>query len=263
MIICAAGDAHGALERLYTGVLAFEKDLGVRFSWVLQVGDLGVWPDPERMDRATLRHRGPNDFASWCSEQRPVPRRTLFIKGNHEDCVWLDSREDQEVLPGLFFLPNGLRFEAADDAGALGIVGIGGCFGPSDYGRGSASLQGGARRHYTRDEIEAGCSAGSADIVLVHDAPAGVPFGRRLRFGGTVSEAVGLDELLRSVRPRVCFFGHHHARLDAEVHGVRCIGLNRVDRPGNLVAVELDPRGSDFSILGEWPAPGSPASSGT
>ena len=50
MILCAAGDIHGALDRMYEEVLAFEVELGVRFEWVLHVGDLGVWPDPERID---------------------------------------------------------------------------------------------------------------------------------------------------------------------------------------------------------------------
>lgn len=53
------------------------------------------------------------------------------------------------------------------------------------------------------------------DIVLTHDAPAGVQF--------------------------------------AEIAGVPCIGLNKVGRPGNLVAVEIGARGREWSVLGEWP----------
>ena len=37
MILCAAGDIHGALDRMYEDVLAFEATLGVRFEWVLYV----------------------------------------------------------------------------------------------------------------------------------------------------------------------------------------------------------------------------------
>jgi hypothetical protein len=39
MFICAAGDIHGAMDRLYDDVLAFEEALGVRFDYVLHVGD--------------------------------------------------------------------------------------------------------------------------------------------------------------------------------------------------------------------------------
>ena len=31
MIVCAAGDIHGGLDRLYAEVLDFEASLGVRF----------------------------------------------------------------------------------------------------------------------------------------------------------------------------------------------------------------------------------------
>lgn len=54
MILCAAGDIHGALDQLYADVLALEQALAVRFDWVLHVGDFGVWPDPARVDAATL-----------------------------------------------------------------------------------------------------------------------------------------------------------------------------------------------------------------
>ena len=33
MILCAAGDIHGAMDRLFDDVLAFEQSLNVRFDW--------------------------------------------------------------------------------------------------------------------------------------------------------------------------------------------------------------------------------------
>ena len=38
MILCAGGDIHGALDRFYENLLAFEAALGVRFEVVLHVG---------------------------------------------------------------------------------------------------------------------------------------------------------------------------------------------------------------------------------
>ena len=42
----------------------------------------------------------------WWAERRSAPRRTLFIKGNHEDFVWLDEQPDPEVdrYPDIFDL---------------------------------------------------------------------------------------------------------------------------------------------------------------
>lgn len=114
MLICAAGDIHGAIGRLYEDILSFEMSLGAPFDWVLHVGDFGVWPDPERIDRATRNHDGAGDFSAWLAAKRPVPRRTVFIKGNHEDFAWLESQTDTEVLPGLTYLRNGCTIELGD-----------------------------------------------------------------------------------------------------------------------------------------------------
>ncbi len=109
---------------MYEDVLAFEGALGVRFEWVLHVGDFGVWPDPERCDRATRRHVGSGDFRTWWSERLAASRRTLFIKGNHEDFVWLDGQPNPEVLPGLFYLRNGQRFELSDGGSPIAVGGV-------------------------------------------------------------------------------------------------------------------------------------------
>ncbi len=103
MLICAAGDVHGALNRLYEDVLVFEAVIGIRFDCVLQVGDFRIWPDTSRIDRAARHHDGAGDFPTWLGEWRAVPRRTLFIKGNHEDFVWLDGQGGADVLPGLTY----------------------------------------------------------------------------------------------------------------------------------------------------------------
>ena len=255
MIICAAGDIHGALDRLYDDVLAFESHLGVRFAWVLHVGDFGIWPDSERIDEATRRHDGAGDFPRWVAENRPAPRPTLFIKGNHEDFTWLDSRGRVEVHPNLFYLRNGSSFELRDDDGSIRVGGIGGCFASSKYDRPSADLQAYGKRHYTRDEVERLGAEDRLDIVLTHDAPAGIRFESHRQGTNWVSDAAGLDDLLERTEPRVCFFGHHHTRVDGVIRGVRCIGLNKVARPGNLVALEVNAGERKFEILGEWPSP--------
>ena len=60
--------------------------------------------------------------------------------------------------------------------------------------------------------------------------------------------------LLAQLQPRVCFFGHHHARLDAEVAGVCCIGLNKISMPGSLVAMDIEPGagGKSWSLIAEY-----------
>ena len=260
MLLVAAGDAHGRLDRLYADVLAFERKLGRTFAHVLHVGDLGVWPDPTRLDKATREHDGAGDFPTWLAERRAAPRPTTFIQGNHEDFAWLVGREDGEILPGLRYLANGSAFSLSDAASSqackaavVRIGGVGGCFGPSSFERPSRALRGGgARRHYAREELERLCSAAPLDVVLFHDAPKGIEFVKRMASGAErryVSQAEGLSEVLSRVRPKLCFFGHHHTSVDVFVEGVRCIGLNAVGYPGNLVAFDLE-----AGTLARWPA---------
>lgn len=253
MILCAAGDIHGGLDHMYEQLLEFEAALGVRFAWLLHVGDFGAWPDPARIDGATKRHDGAGDFPAWFAERRTAPRPTVFIKGNHEDFVWLDAQPSTEVLPNMHYLKNGQVFELRDGDEVLHVGGVGGCYGPSNFERRGATLQGYAKRHYTRDELATLSARIDLDIVLTHDAPAGVRFDRHRRGEGFVSEAAGLDELLVKTQPRVCFFGHHHTRLDASVAGVPCLGLNKGPYPGCLVAIEMKPGERTWQVLGEWP----------
>lgn len=254
MLLCAAGDIHGAMDRMYDDVLTFEAALGERFDWVLHVGDFGVWPDANRIDRAARKHDGAGDFPAWLADGRTAPRRTVFIKGNHEDFLWLDAQRSPEVLPGLFYLRNGKTLKLGESGDTVRVGGIGGCYGPSDFERPSKDLRGYAKRHYTRDEIEALCESSPVDVLLVHDAPAGIRFEKHRRGRDWVSEAAGLDRLIHRLRPLVCFFGHHHTRVDGEIAGVRCIGLNKVQKPGNLVAIDVDSRRREWSVRGEWPA---------
>jgi hypothetical protein len=185
---------------------------------------------------------------------RPVPRRTVFIKGNHEDFEWLNRAASPELLPGLTWLPNGHSLElSSPKGGVLRIGGIGGCYGASDYERTARRLQGYARRHYTHDEVARLASAPRLDILMTHDAPAGIRFEKRGGAHAHVSNAAGLDSLLSKTRPSLCLFGHHHARVNADIAGVRCVGLNCIGRAGNLVALDMDVGSGDWSVRAEFP----------
>ncbi|PID37789.1 MAG: hypothetical protein CSB49_08570 [Proteobacteria bacterium] len=91
-------------------------------------------------------------------------------------------------------------------------------------------------------------------------APTGVVFERHRRGAGWASESEGLDELVRGVRPQVCLFGHHHTRLDAEIDGVPCLGINKAPHPGRLVAIDIGDRRQGMRVMAEWPRkPDQPA----
>ena len=247
-MICVGGDIHRRITDFYDGVLAFEEALGCAFSAVLHVGDFGVWPDPQRIDRATRKHDGAGEFARWRDGGLPVPRRTIFIKGNHEDFDWLAEHGSSEVLPGPSLLANGETRTVTVGGASIVVGGIGGCWSPRDFERASSSLQGRERSHYTRDEIERLLRGPPVDLLLLHDAPAGVRFGGVDGRRSYVSEAGGLAELVARLRPQLCFFGHHHEHVRADVGGVPCIGLNLIGGVGHLVAVD-----ADLQVVATWP----------
>jgi hypothetical protein len=76
LICCASGDIHGAMDRLYQDVFKFEAAFGVRFDYILHVGDFGIWPDQSRIDKATRYHEGAGDFPVWLEDNRGMPRPT-------------------------------------------------------------------------------------------------------------------------------------------------------------------------------------------
>jgi hypothetical protein len=257
VFICAAGDIHGALNRMYSDVLAFEAALGIRFAAILHVGDFGIWPDADRVDRATRKHDGAGDFPQWYAQRRAAPRPTVFIPGNHEDFAFLTPyTQPTQILPNLTYVPNGSSTAISVDGELLRVGGVGGFYGLSDYNRPAAKLHDRERRHYCREHIDQlirRSRHGHLDVLMTHDAPTGVRLPRH-HGGEMISEAAGLADLIEATQPRVCLFGHHHTRVDAEINGVRCIGLNKSPHAGSLVALDMAADGGQaWQVLGDWP----------
>lgn len=242
MLLCAAGDCHGQLTLLYEGVEELEREIGRRVDLVLQVGDLGVWPDAKQIDKATVRHNGPGEFPAWFKRGAQMPRPTVFVAGNHEDFEFLTRRGTGEVLPGLTFLAWGdvITFEA--NGGSLRIGGVGGCYGPSDFEK--ERLTGRRRRHYAESDLDklADNADAGIDVLLLHDAPAGRMVSMRdtrTKPYQRTSESEGLTDLIACVQPRICFHGHWHFRSERTVANVRTVGLNKIPHPGSMLLVEF------------------------
>jgi predicted phosphodiesterase len=240
VLICAAGDIHGKIDRLYGEVAAFERTLGKTFALVLHVGDFGIWPDSMKVDKATRTHDGAGDFPSWYANRRRVPRRTIFIKGNHEDFDFLDALDDPEVLPDLLYLRSGL----VTDQDGLRVAGVGGCYSEKDSDELLPRARQSSPSHYTLVETQRLLAPGSGriDVLLTHDAPAGI------ELGSHVARGEGLRTVIERKRPEVAFFGHHHSRVRAEIAGVPVVGLGCIDCPGWLVAWD-----SEHGLVAEWP----------
>lgn len=232
---------------MYEIVEALEQQVGRTVDLVVQVGDFGAWPDPDRLDEATRRHGGAGDFPRWLASGRAAPRPTVFIPGNHEDFEWLSSKGPVEVLPGLRFLPWASVVEIA----GLRIGGLGGCYSSRSYAM--QSLGGRRRRHYCRSEVRTLSRAGSLDLLLLHDAPAGKFDDVRPEWPRSwTTRTEGLAELVESTRPRLCLHGHLHGRFERVHAGIPITGLTAVPWAGCAVLLEIPPGRERPTVLAEW-----------
>src|SRR4051812_37952589 len=101
------GDLHGRILPAFRLALRWEREHGVRLDGLLQVGDLGYFPDLARLDRATARHAADDPLElGTCLVVQPNPEadevfqggggpppNLWFTAGNHEDFLALAERE--------------------------------------------------------------------------------------------------------------------------------------------------------------------------
>jgi len=236
MYICCVGDLHGKINKMYEEIQAFEDRLDVIFSYILQVGDFGIWTKDSIVDRATKNHGDVGDFPAKYEQKIPVPVPTFFVKGNHEDFEFLSlfKLDNKIVLPRLHYLSNGSRVKLGINDPVV-IGGIGGCYGYSSYDR--KDLKQCKQRHYTKVEIENLIKEGPIDIFITHDAPHNLEF---KGFGRTYkAEATGLENVVKECRPKLWIFGHHHSHIITEIEDTLVVGLSKIGNYGNMAAVEV------------------------
>lgn len=205
-----AGDWHGSSSTV-TAALSEAVDRGADV--VVQLGDFGVWS-------ASAGSRF-LDHVARVSKQRRVP--VLFIDGNHEDFDVLASypvtASGTRVLrPGVVHLPRGLRWTWS----GVEFLALGGATSVDRRGR---SL---TRPWWPQEEIDDTDEVtvradGRADVVFLHDCPAGVPVPGIVRddpepawpadnLRAAWEHRDRLQRLLADVDPTHLFHGHYHRR---------------------------------------------------
>jgi len=100
------GDLHGRVLPAFKLAQAWSREHGVTLDGLLQVGDLAVFLDPSRFDKATKRHAEkdtlecgvrlvaePSEEADAVFADEPCPGAMWFTAGNHEDYELLKEWE--------------------------------------------------------------------------------------------------------------------------------------------------------------------------
>jgi Calcineurin-like phosphoesterase len=98
------GDVHGRVFHALAAVITWRREAGRRVDLLIQVGDLGAFPDPGQVDEATARYHAADPAEADLSRLlKAVGRRVeslrrlraqllgpiYFLRGNHEDAAWL------------------------------------------------------------------------------------------------------------------------------------------------------------------------------
>jgi hypothetical protein len=216
MNIAIFADLHGRILLAFKLCTRWQKETGEHIDLILQAGDMGIFPDEKRMDKATMRHaqRDPTElgFLAHFLRQQPEVASVLaqtscnlvFVRGNHEDHLWLDALEQRAANPifpvdayqRLYCLKTGVPYTFSQGTETLTVLGIGRIAQPegADAPR---------SRHIQPDEVERlyNLEAAQPDVLLTHDSA------RDVIFAGS-----GLDEIrliLDRYQPGYHFFGHY------------------------------------------------------
>jgi len=217
--ILVMGDVHADFGRLNTFVNHKRPDL------ILQCGDFGYWPryttKRERKGKTRLLPKMHETRLYWCD-------------GNHEDFEALRERKNDEVYPNVFYMPRGSTLELPD---GRRVLFIGGGESHDKAWRVEQERAGGdkiwfAEERITPDDL-ARLPDQPIDIVVTHVAP------REFTVWGGGHDMLqpdpsrlALSAALHKYKDRLSlwFFGHYHARIVGDYHGVRYFGLNMAGR---------------------------------
>jgi Icc-related predicted phosphoesterase len=175
------------------------------------------------------------DLADADGRYEAVDAPLYWIKGNNEN---FEAIAAGTFPPGLCHLPNAQEI----DVGAIRVAGLGGTLAPTWYETPAAELphprKGTARateladkrRHFVREEVDACKRMRGIDVFLTHEAARPYRAGR-----GNDAGKTPINEVLKSMQPRLHLFGHHHRFTEQEREGVRSVGLDLVSESYLLI----------------------------
>ena len=211
------GDLHGRILPAFRLALAWAREHAERIDGLLQVGDLGYFPDPARLDKATVRHAANDPLelgTQWVTEvnrqadalfaESDLPRTLWFTVGNHEDYDALEAREHSPACgPTSFPVDAYDRVRCLRDGKVTALPGrlrVGALWGIDDQAPNARRKT--PPRGILRPRSATQLAGERFDVLLAHESP------RDAMLDGCGSEEI--NALLALAQPAFCFFGHYH-----------------------------------------------------
>lgn len=238
-ILLFAGDVHGSLVKMYAAVQDFIERTGVKVDGIVQVGDLGVFPNG-------------TDWSIMWHNATPAPIPTWAVMGNHEDPEMIARwQKDPGHIPDMHLLPDG---EITDVLGIkIGVVW--GNYSPISWlnpQRVEENRTSGASHriamHINRNAVERLMEDPQQrmDVLVTHDsASSTLPTQfRGSKMDPMIKSILGLTQneesngcqgfstLLKVFKPDNYFFGHLHVFDEGSIGRTHYACLNAIGYPG-------------------------------
>ncbi|GAA4632955.1 hypothetical protein GCM10023196_068560 [Actinoallomurus vinaceus] len=254
MKVAFFGDVHGCVLHALGAAVTLARHRGIQLDAVIQVGDLGAFPSPERWDEASRRFGADNPAQSdFFRLLAPSPRLAegvrlalreippfLFVSGNHEDHQWLAGLHHAADSPVTPVDPLG-AYRHVTCGHITEVAGQRVAFLGKIEWPGSMDFDDDA---YTR---LLALEPGSVDILVTHDGPYGMSSWR-----GTTQGSRKLTELIERLQPRLHISGHYHHQ-----NGPRHYGATTSYALGLLVGPKVNIRDSTSVNPRQQVTPGS------
>lgn len=213
------GDLHGRILPAFRLAIAWSRDHDIPVTGLLQVGDLGYFPDLSRLDKATVRFaaRDPNELgAQLVIEPNPLadsvfhdplcPGGLWFTPGNHEDYDDLNHRASAHFSDASFPVDAYMMVRCIQNGQVETLPGglrVGAIWGVD--GEGPTARRKLPPSAYISTQKVNQLTGQSFDVLLTHDSPFDAV---RPGYG---SEA--LTRLRHLTTPPFAFFGHYHGTI--------------------------------------------------
>ncbi|NUR58203.1 MAG: hypothetical protein HOV87_05835 [Catenulispora sp.] len=221
MKVAFMGDVHGCVLHALGGVLMLQQRRGIRLDAVVQVGDLGAYPNADRFDPPSRRFIAYSpaqgdffrlldpspDLATTVRAALEHVPPVLFVAGNHEDHEWLAALHETAGSPIAAVDPLGAFSHVACgtviDVAGLRTAFLGRIespdmdFDPAAYAALSAA------------------APGSIDLLVTHEGPYGLSLNR----SGDLQGSLKLTRLIEHLQPPLHISGHIHRENGPRTYG--------------------------------------------
>lgn len=268
MLIAFVGDIHGRVLHTLAVLTEWQVRTKKKLDLIIQVGDLGAYHEPNeevRNEKYVRQDPAELDFSRFLVAEEKLENRIryirrnyldriYFIRGNHEDFDWLNSKSLQAEQGIVSIDPFDLYYYVTDgtimNEDPLKIAFLGGIQTPTQQPKSIDPV--------AYDKLLQ-IPPGEIDILITHDAP----FGIATNYHGQTQGSTLISDLIGIIQPKYVIAGHYHHMNGPRTFGnTTYLGLNvlvdlrndgelRRVQPGSLAVLDTEQNILEF-VTDDW-----------